>query len=200
MSADARWLAEAIPEGNGLALDLGGGQGRLRVLLEQKGWRYVNADLRPGRNGSAVCADAHRLPFRDGVFGLIVAKDALEHFENPKRAMEEVRRVLADGGILVIWVPFMWPFHGDDFYRYTPLAFERLLRGFAVVRFDTPLWVFSVLGQVLEEVMKRMRLGFLGRYIRETSYWLDRRLQPKRRTPRSFAGAYLIVATKETAG
>jgi len=49
------------------------------MLLERKGWRYVNADLRPGRNGSAVCADAHRLPFRDGIFGLIVAKDALEH-------------------------------------------------------------------------------------------------------------------------
>ncbi len=59
MSADARWLAEAIPEGNGLALDLGGGQGGLRVLLERKGWQYVNADLRPGRAGCAVCADAH---------------------------------------------------------------------------------------------------------------------------------------------
>ncbi len=110
MSAEVHWLSEAIPEGNGLALDLGGGQGKLRMLLERKGWQYVNADLRPGRNGAAVCADAHYLPFRDGVFGLIVAKDALEHFENPWRVMEEVRRVLANGGILVIWVPlaFSW--------------------------------------------------------------------------------------------
>ncbi len=68
------------------------------------------------------------------------------------------------------------------------------------MRFDTPLWVFSVLGLVLEEVMKRMRLGFLGRYIREMSYWLDRLLQPKRQRPRSLAGAYLIVAKKESAG
>lgn len=105
----------------------------------------MNADIRPGRNGVAICADAHRLPFRDGVFGLIVVKDAPEHFENPCQAMEEIRRVLTDGSTLVIWVPFMYPFHGDDFYRYTPLAFERLLRGFAVVRFDTPLWVFSIL-------------------------------------------------------
>lgn len=151
------------------------------MLLEQKGWRYVNADLRTGRNRSAVCADAHGLPFRDSVFGLIVAKGALEHFENPWRAMEEIRRVLADGGILVIWVPFMWPFHGDDFYRYTPLAFERLLNGFAVVRFDTPLWVFRVLGIALVDFMKRMRLGFLGRYMREAAWRLDRLLQPKRR-------------------
>jgi SAM-dependent methyltransferase len=138
MSAEVRWLAEAIPEGQGWALDLGGGRGGLRPLLEQKGWRYVNVDLRPGRNGLAVCADAHSLPFRDGAFALIVAKDSLEHFENPWRAMEEIRRTLADGGTLVIWVPFMWGFHGDDFYRFTPLAFERFLKGFTIIRFDTP--------------------------------------------------------------
>jgi len=34
ISADAHWLSEAIPEGNGLALDLGGGQGGLRALLK----------------------------------------------------------------------------------------------------------------------------------------------------------------------
>ncbi len=197
MSADARWLGEAIPKGNELALDLGGGKGGLRFLLEQKGWRYVNVDLRPSRNGFAVCADAHRLPFRDGVFGLIVAKDALEHFENPWLAMEEIRRVLADGGMLVIWVPFMWPFHGDDFYRYTPLAFERFLKGFTMIRFDTPLWVFSVLALVFEGILKRIRLGFLGRYTREMAWRLDRLFQPKRQKPRSFAGAYLIVTRKE---
>jgi hypothetical protein len=38
-----------------------------------KGWRDVNIDLRPGRNGLAVCADAHSLPFRDGAFAMIVA-------------------------------------------------------------------------------------------------------------------------------
>jgi SAM-dependent methyltransferase len=196
MSAAVRWLDEAIPEGNGLALDLGGGRGGLRPLLERKGWCYVNLDLRPGRNGHAVCADAHSLPFRDGAFALIVAKDSLEHFENPWRAMEEIRRVLTDGGTLVIWVPFMWPFHGDDFYRYTPLAFERFLRGFAIVRFDTPLWVFSVLGLAFGEVMKRIGLGFLERFIREVAWRLDRLLQPKRTKPHSFAGAYLIVARK----
>lgn len=66
MSADTRWLSKVIPEGNGLALDLGGGQGGLHMLIERKGWQYVNADLRPSRNGFAVCADAHRLPFREG--------------------------------------------------------------------------------------------------------------------------------------
>jgi len=107
MSAEVRWLAEAIPEGQGWASPSSG----FALFWSGKGWRDVNIDLRPGRNGLAVCADAHSLPFRDGAFALIVAKDSLEHFENPWRAMEEIRRVLKDGGTLVIWVPFMWPFH-----------------------------------------------------------------------------------------
>ena len=115
MSAEFIWLSDTIPEGKGLALDLGGGRGELRSLLERKGWRYVNVDLCPGRNGLAVCADAHCLPFRDGAFGLIVAKDALEHFENPWQAMEEIRRVLTDGGTLVTGPRSCGPFTGTTF-------------------------------------------------------------------------------------
>jgi len=77
MSADIRWLAEAIPEGNGWALDLGGGRGELQQLLQGKGWRYVNADLHPGRNSRSILADVHCLPFKNAVFSLVVAKDAL---------------------------------------------------------------------------------------------------------------------------
>lgn len=200
MSADVRWLAAALPEGSGWALDLGGGRSGMQALVERKGWQYVNADLRPHRNTRSICADAHTLPFKDGVFSLIVAKDALEHFENPWRAMEEARRVLADGGTMVIWVPFMWPFHGDDFYRYTPLALEKLLGGFTVVRFDTPLWVFSVVGLAVTEVAKRLGVAIMERPIRDLAWRLDRLLQPKRGNPRSFAGAYLVVAVKEKTG
>jgi hypothetical protein len=47
-------------------------------------------------------------------------------------------------------------------------------------------------------MLKRMRLGFLERGIREGAWRLDRLLQPKRPKPHSFAGAYLIVARKGT--
>ena len=88
-------------------------------------------------------------------------------------------------------------FSGDDFYRYTPLAFERLLAGFRVVRFNTPFWVFSVIGLAVTEMAKRTGLGLLERPIHELAWRLDRLLQPSRQRPRSFAAAYLIVAIKE---
>lgn len=152
MSADVRRLEEATPEGKGLALDLGGGQGALHALVEKKGWRCVNLDIRPGKNLFSVCGDAHNLPFKDSVFSLVVAKDSQEHFEQPWVVVREVWRILSSGGMFVIWVPFMWPFHGDDFYRYTPLALEHLLAGFRIVRFGTPLWVFSVIGLAVTEI------------------------------------------------
>ena len=197
MSTDVRWLAKATPEGRGWALDLGGGRAAMQGLLEQKGWRYVNLDLRPARCYAPLCGDAHVLPFKDGVFSLVVLKDALEHFEDPWRAIAEARPVLMEGGTMVIWLPFMWPFHGDDFYRYTPLAFEKLLRGFKLVHFDTPPWVFSFLGLALTEIVKRLGAPTLERPIRDLAWRFDQALQHPPAKPRSFAGRYLIVAVKE---
>jgi SAM-dependent methyltransferase len=200
MSAKVKWLTEAIPEGKGWALDLGGGRGTMRTLVERKGWRYVLLDIRPINDigSQMVCGDAHILPFPNGLFSLIILKDALEHFWNPWGVMGEVRRVLKDGGTLVIWVPFMHPFHRDDYYRYTPLAIKKLLGGFSVIRFDAPLWIFSVFGLAAIEMFKRIGLSFLIRPVREITWRLDRLVQPQRINPRSFAGAYLIVAIKDS--
>jgi SAM-dependent methyltransferase len=198
MSSEVKWLAKVVPKGEGWALDLGGGKGTMRPLVERKGWRYVLLDARPAANGSQmVCGDAQTLPFHNNLFSLIIIKDALEHFWNPWKAMEEIRRVLKGAGTLVIWVPFMHPFHGDDYYRYTPLAIKKLLEGFRIIRFEAPLWIFSVLGIAVTEMLKRMGLSFMMRPIREITWRLDRLLQPQRVNPRSFAGAYLIVAVKE---
>ncbi len=197
MSAEVKWLAEAIPEGKGWALDLAGGRGTMRPLVERKGWRYILLDRRPVIRSQMICGDAHTLPFPDNLFSLIILKDALEHFWEPWRVLQEVRRVLRNSGTLVIWVPFMHPFHGEDFYRYTPLAIKKLLKGFRIIRFDTPLWVFSVVGLVAIEIFNRTGLTFLARQTRGLTWWLDRLVQPRRVNPRSFAGAYLIVAVKE---
>ena len=200
MSADSRWVLDALStcaRKEGWALDLGGGSGVLQARVQQNGWRYVNADLRPGKGCLAVKADAQALPFRDGVFALVIMKDALEHFEEPQRVMHEVRRVCRSSGLLVIWVPFLWPFHGDDYYRYTPLAIPKLLRGFRIVRFESPLWVFSVVAQAVIALLSRLRLGFLERALEGVAWRLDRWCQPRRATPRAFAAAYLVVAERE---
>jgi ubiquinone/menaquinone biosynthesis C-methylase UbiE len=48
---------------------------------------------------------AHTLPFPDEVFDVVVCKDILEHLVDPRRALEEIRRVLRRDGYVVLNVP-----------------------------------------------------------------------------------------------
>ncbi|MBI2598677.1 class I SAM-dependent methyltransferase [Candidatus Curtissbacteria bacterium] len=45
-----------------------------------------------------VVADAHNLPFKDKTFDLIICTETLEHVINPKKALEEMKRVLKKDG------------------------------------------------------------------------------------------------------
>ncbi len=172
----------------------------LRVPLERKGYRYHNLDQRSsGDHGTMVIGDAHRLPFKERAFDLIVSNDSFEHFLRPQEALLEIRRVLVDNGTLVIQVPFMHPFHGNDTYRFTPLGLRYLLgdvAGLDIVRLESPLWVFSLLTYLFIPVLKKVGLGFLERPIRAASRVVDGQFTRRMSGPSSSAAAYVVVARK----
>ena len=197
MSANPYLIVEVIPPGHGLALDLGGGRSILRQPIEKLGYAYVNFDIQQFEKCEPlIVGDAHRLPFKDLSFNIVVSKDSLEHFSQPWVVIGEVHRVLKDGGQFIIWVPFMHPFHRDDFYRYSPLGLEHLLSDFEIISFESPLWVFTVVGTALIEALKRAHLGFMERPIKQSSEWLDRRFTRHQKRPASFAAAYRLVVAK----
>jgi SAM-dependent methyltransferase len=197
MSSDPHLILETIPTGTGFALDLGGNNGMLRRPMEERGYHYINLDIHRFGNGEpSLIGDAHRLPFVDTCLDLVVSKDTLEHFLEPWVVVHEVHRVLKVGGRLIIWVPFMHPVHGDDFYRYTPLGLQYLLRDFELVALESPLWVFTVVGFAVIAVCKRAHLGFLERPIRRICMAIDRLWTRRQRRPASFTPAYRIVACK----
>ncbi len=72
-----------------------------------------------------VQCDAMELPFADGSFDLVLALDACEHFDDDRKSMREMCRVLSSGGTAVVTVPafmFLWSPHDDSFHhlrRYT---------------------------------------------------------------------------------
>jgi SAM-dependent methyltransferase len=195
VSSDKRYVLSAIGRGSGWALDLGGGRGELARSLGDRGYRYANVDLRPAGRGG-VAGDAERLPFGDRTFDLVVSSDSLEHFPAPDAALREARRVLREDGRLVVWVPFMHPFHGDDLYRYTPLGLRFLLEGagFRVDSIDAPLSVASFLAQVVATLLRRIRLGMLERPIERAAAWLDGMLFARGGGRLGFAAAYLVTA------
>ena len=198
MADDRRHLLAHVPPRGGRVLDLGGGDGTLGPLLAARGYAYVNVDLAPAGRG-AVRGDAQRLPFRDAAFDVIVSGDSLEHFLDPRLAVAEVKRVLRPDGRLVIWVPFLHPFHGDDLWRYTPLGLKVLLggAGLRVASLESPEWVASVTAQMLVELLRRAGLGSLAGPIKRGAAWIDRRLARFQGPNLSFARAYLVVATPE---
>ncbi len=49
--------------------------------------------------------NAYKIPFKDKSFDAVLMFDLLEHLEDPKRSLNEIRRVLKPGGVLSAFVP-----------------------------------------------------------------------------------------------
>ncbi len=64
---------------------------------------YVSTDLEPGL--ADVAADLTALPFADDSFDVAIVSHVLEHIPDDGRALSELRRVLAGGGVLVMQHP-----------------------------------------------------------------------------------------------
>lgn len=73
------------------------------------------------------CDLTQKLPFRDGEFDTILLSDVLEHIPEPEALWQEMSRILAPGGILLLNVPFFFRLHEEphDYYRYTEHALRR---------------------------------------------------------------------------
>jgi len=55
-------------------------------------------------------ADAHRLPYQDEYFDVVVCNNIWEHVPDPLRLLESVRRVLVPGGCAIISTPSRYRF------------------------------------------------------------------------------------------
>lgn len=76
-----------------------------------------------------IRGDAMKLPFKDGAFDLVIALDAFEHFEDDRRAMREILRVLNRGGYLIATVPalmLLWSTHDEAFHHQRRYAKKEL--------------------------------------------------------------------------
>jgi len=107
----------ALPAGR--LLDVGGGTGRVAAMLVGLADLIVVTDLsaamlRETRAKEGLCparAHAERLPFPDASFDRVLVVDAFHHFCDQGQAADELLRVLAPGGRLVIEEPNIehWP-------------------------------------------------------------------------------------------
>lgn len=133
----------------GLILDIGGGMridpkrgDRVNPMQQKKYARFL-ADPRVQYRVSDYTdqyhpdfvEDIHHLSFSDGSIDGLFCLAVLEHVYDPKRAAEEITRVLKKGGIGLLYVPFLYRYHATvtkdylDYYRYSKDGIAWLLRG-----------------------------------------------------------------------
>ncbi len=95
------------------------------------GQRYVGCDMRAGP-GVDLVLDLAGLSLPDGAAQTAVCVDTLEHVFEARRALDELHRILAPSGVLLISAPMHFRIHDypEDFWRFTPACIERLLLPF----------------------------------------------------------------------
>jgi SAM-dependent methyltransferase len=109
----------------------------LRPLFPEK--VYIGCDMRLGLGVDRI-EDVHGLKIKSNSIGTVLIFDTLEHVEDVHQAMREIHRVLKPGGMVIMSSVMNFPIHDypSDYWRFTPKAFELLLKRFAVfeVEFD----------------------------------------------------------------
>jgi SAM-dependent methyltransferase len=110
----------------------GGGLGAgVETFLQDASVQVIATDVYASAN-TQVVADAHHLPFDDGVFDGVWITAVLEHVLEPQTVVNEIWRVLKPAGLVYAETPFMQPVHGNayDFTRFTACGHRWLFRRF----------------------------------------------------------------------
>lgn len=172
------WLDSALeafaPEMRGVVLDIGGKRENKRGTFQPpedqaRAWWYVNLDLSTKPD---IFADVERVPLREQSVDCIVCTEVLEHLPRPERCVDEIHRLLRDGGLALASMPFLYPVHADpyDYQRFTEDGLRNLFKDFRRVDVHRMGGYAGSLGLMLE-------LGITGvenKFARWTMKWISR--------------------------
>ncbi|MDD9947376.1 MAG: class I SAM-dependent methyltransferase [Myxococcales bacterium] len=124
-----------IPGVVGVAVDLGAEEvdNTAQMLRELDTHPVAWGGTVPGAGPwTSARASVYSLPFADGAFDCVIISEVLEHLHEDDRALREISRVLAPGGILAASVPREGPeavcWALSKRYRNTPGGHVRIYR------------------------------------------------------------------------
>jgi SAM-dependent methyltransferase len=111
--------------------------GSLRPILEAWGpATYVGVDLEPGPGVDLICpAEALVERFGEAAFEVVVSTEVIEHVEDWRAVLSNMKRVLAPDGLLLLTTRSPgYPYHAwpHDFWRYTPEDMRAIFADFEI--------------------------------------------------------------------
>ncbi len=174
----------------GVILDAGCGSGVFSRSLIGGGRLVIGLDIdfealgKLGRSSvERVCADAHHLPLRDCSVDFVLSLSLLEHLKYPEKCVEELYRVLKNGGRVVIQIPNLqyvfephtkWPLLYLLPKAFQSQVFSRL--GYSYVNmnvtFKFVLWIIQKTGFRIKKVVKVYHLHVMKPLVVPPAYML----------------------------
>lgn len=124
----------------------------LGIGTESKSQKVINLDINPDM-GIDIVGDILSLPFADKAFDLVICQFVLEHVKDISKAISEINRVLAPGGLVYINMPFVQPFHPSpsDYNRLTLPGLRFLMKDFNEVETGIGQGPASAVAWILRE-------------------------------------------------
>ena len=122
------------PIGDKRLLDVGCGHGALVKALTERGAQVTGIDPHPQAvaaaktavpNARIEAASAEALPFDEAAFDGVVCLNALHHTADPRKALDEMARVVVPGGRIVVVEPLA---EGSFFAALRPIEDETQVR------------------------------------------------------------------------
>jgi len=149
-------------DGDAVILDIGAGGRRItEKTITFDSCQSINTD---------ILGDIHGLPVKDNSIDAVFCTGVLEHVASPENVLKEINRVLKDGAIVHIEVPFLQGYHLDpkDYWRWTldglifivnKYSFKELSSGVHIGPSSTVLWILDAYITIL------FGYKYLGRWL-----------------------------------
>ena len=93
------------------------------------------SDYNPDIVGDITKYNSH---IQESTYDIVTCLEILEHTINPFSAIDEIRRITVDGGLVLFSAPLNWRIHGPvpDCWRFTEFGWKVLLKDFDIIEID----------------------------------------------------------------
>jgi SAM-dependent methyltransferase len=146
-----KWLLEYSRHYKGILVDLGCGTAPYKDFFLQYADVYIGVDWTNTLHDSKadIVSDLNKkIEIENDFADTIVSLSVIEHLCEPQIFLNESYRILKEGGVMVLQVPWMWWIHEDpyDYYRYTPYGLKYLFEkaGFKNVHIQPSTGFFTM--------------------------------------------------------
>lgn len=198
----------------GRLLDLGCGKAPLYGIYAPLATTVTCIDRAVGNGQTSpyvdqACDLTQPLPFAAGSFDTLILSDVLEHIPTPQALWDEMARVLAADGHLLLNVPFFYWLHErpHDYFRYSEFALRMFSRnsGLEVIALEALGGSPEILADFLAKHLQLLPVvGKPMAAVIQWLAWLVHRSRAGKRLVRAsapvFPLGYFMVVRKRAAG